>query len=176
MPVHLPQDRWSPEAAGTGWKLLRALFPAVFPVQAPTLGSSPEKLKTFPWASPTTQQLSCGWSADDLLPGLHRGYSNVPSTHCTLKGEDAGSFTYPLLHLNSTKSPDVEYSFLPLTHFSSILLLLMSSSDAVQATWKRQEQSVITSYTCTMGNFFPLEPTQVLCITKSFQLFALCIC
>lgn len=101
-------------------------------------GHFPRKAKGFPLGfsikNATTQRLSCGRSGDDLLPGLHHGYSNVPCTHCALKGEDAGSSKYPLLHRNSIKSPDLAYSFLPMSHFSSILFLAMSSSDAVQAT------------------------------------------
>ena len=113
-------------------------------------------------------------NGEDLLPGLHRGYLNVPLVHCTLNGEDAGSFTFPILQSNSIKSPDLEYSFFSSLHFSSMLLLYISSSAAVQATGKRQENIVINSYRCTTCN--PFLPTEVLHIIKCFQDFTLSLC
>lgn len=151
MPVNgflgaLPLTTRSSQDAPTPWLLPRC---------------SPRKAKGFPLGfstkNATTERLSCGQTGDHLLPGLHHGYSNVPSTHCALKGEDAGSAKYPILHRNSIKSPDLEYSFLlPMIHFSSILFLPMSSSDAVQATWKKAKRRVSSLHTdAPQVTFFP---------------------
>lgn len=84
-------------------------------------------------------------NGEDLRPGLHRGYLNVPLIHCTLNGEEVGSFTFPILQSNSIKSPDSEYSFFLSLHLSSMLLLFISSSAAVQAAGKRKENTVTNS-------------------------------